>query len=235
MKTCGLTMFGVILLLATSASASTITYGSAQWDTADTDVVTTGTFVTATAAINAEHGGTNSVTVNGVPFASTPTGYLTAPAYAPVQWDGLVPLVSRLLPRGCPINTRLFFNACSIRVAIVRTLEVSGLIPGQNYLVQMWANFCNAGYPGYTETIDGVPVTVNSGADGSGAGQYITGTFTADNTGTQNIVFVGAAGNGTPILSAWQVRNVTAPEPSTLALLAGGLIGLVAYAWRKRK
>jgi hypothetical protein len=25
------------------------------------------------------------------------------------------------------------------------------------------------------------------------------------------------------------------PEPSTLALLAGGLLGLIAYAWRKRK
>jgi hypothetical protein len=25
------------------------------------------------------------------------------------------------------------------------------------------------------------------------------------------------------------------PEPSTLALLATGLVGLLAYAWRKRK
>ena len=27
----------------------------------------------------------------------------------------------------------------------------------------------------------------------------------------------------------------TVPEPSTLALFATGLIGLLAYAWRKRK
>ena len=25
------------------------------------------------------------------------------------------------------------------------------------------------------------------------------------------------------------------PEPSTLALLAAGVMGLIAYAWRKRK
>jgi hypothetical protein len=29
--------------------------------------------------------------------------------------------------------------------------------------------------------------------------------------------------------------TVSVPEPSTLALLAGGLAGLIAYAWRKRK
>jgi hypothetical protein len=28
---------------------------------------------------------------------------------------------------------------------------------------------------------------------------------------------------------------VPIPEPGTLALLAGGLVGLIAYAWRKRK
>jgi hypothetical protein len=31
------------------------------------------------------------------------------------------------------------------------------------------------------------------------------------------------------------LRKEVVPEPSTLALLAGGLLGLLAYAWRKRK
>jgi hypothetical protein len=32
-----------------------------------------------------------------------------------------------------------------------------------------------------------------------------------------------------------EVYGAAVPEPGTLALLAGGLIGLIAYAWRKRK
>ena len=35
---------------------------------------------------------------------------------------------------------------------------------------------------------------------------------------------------------AFEILNVAAtPEPGTLTLLAAGLVGLLAYAWRKRK
>ncbi len=36
-------------------------------------------------------------------------------------------------------------------------------------------------------------------------------------------------------LNAFQLVSHTVPEPSTLALLAAGLVSLLAYAWRKRK
>ena len=38
--------------------------------------------------------------------------------------------------------------------------------------------------------------------------------------------------------TTWQLEAVTnqlAPEPGVLMLLATGLIGLLAYAWRKRR
>ena len=43
-----------------------------------------------------------------------------------------------------------------------------------------------------------------------------------------------SAGSNTGIFFD-NVRLTSVPEPSTLALLASGLFGLVAYAWRKRK
>jgi probable HAF family extracellular repeat protein len=46
-------------------------------------------------------------------------------------------------------------------------------------------------------------------------------------------------GYGTDINSntyqAFEILNVATPEPGTLTLLAVGLVGLLAYAWRKRK
>jgi hypothetical protein len=58
-----------------------------------------------------------------------------------------------------------------------------------------------------------------------------------------SITFSGVVGNyssttsyytncGTMIMA---VSGHVVPEPGTLALLAGGLVGLLAYAWRKRK
>jgi hypothetical protein len=50
----------------------------------------------------------------------------------------------------------------------------------------------------------------------------------------------GVAAESYPALTSWTGVGDTAefkviPEPSTLVLLASGLFGLVAYAWRKRK
>lgn len=45
------------------------------------------------------------------------------------------------------------------------------------------------------------------------------------------MVFSGAGGELIPC----NLSVVPVPEPSTLALLACGLTGLLAYAWRKRK
>lgn len=49
-----------------------------------------------------------------------------------------------------------------------------------------------------------------------------------------NVELTGSLGlsrSGTGCLG----HGSTIPEPGTLALLAGGLVGLIAYAWRKRK
>ena len=52
-----------------------------------------------------------------------------------------------------------------------------------------------------------------------------------------NITFTGQIGlsGGELIPVTFSTSAAPIPEPSTLVLLASGLIGLLAYAWRKRK
>ncbi len=127
-------------------------------------------------------------------------------------------------------------------VTDARYFALSGLTAGQQYQVQLWVcdyrNFPND----RTETISGVDAGNSpsaalkfldsdlSNTPGAAHGQYILGQFTADSTGYQVFAITG---NEEALLNAIQVRTV--PEPSTLALLSAGLLGLLAYAWRKHK
>jgi hypothetical protein len=78
------------------------------------------------------------------------------------------------------------------------------------------------------------------------AGSFTTGAIAFrnyfPNTGTLTLtpamaeegdILFGTVGNGGAVFDNFAVTSV--PEPSTLMLLVTGLIGLLAYAWRKRK
>ena len=75
---------------------------------------------------------------------------------------------------------------------------------------------------------------------GGGTEKLLFGSSNSALTGSQlgEIQFLNPAGlpaatYGATILSTGEI--VPIPEPGTLALLAAGLIGLLAYAWRRRR
>jgi hypothetical protein len=116
------------------------------------------------------------------------------------------------------------------------TLTLSDLTIGQEYLFQAWTtdpreavNFRTLTLSSGGSTSDAA--STNTGGDG-GVGQYLIGTFIADDT-NQVINCIGASRDHLPQLDGFQLRSI--PEPGTLALLATALIGLLCYAWRRRK
>jgi hypothetical protein len=55
------------------------------------------------------------------------------------------------------------------------------------------------------------------------------------NVGKSLVVQFEQAGSINLVCDNMRMSSAVVPEPGTLALLATGLIGLLAYAWRKRK
>ena len=72
----------------------------------------------------------------------------------------------------------------------------------------------------------------------SGTGMSGTGTFTIPGLASSTGLYFGTAAvsPNTTAQPAWgDLTYTTVPEPGVLVLLATGLIGLLAYAWRKRR
>ena len=100
----------------------------------------------------------------------------------------------------------------------------------------------SAGYANWAAYIDGAFATASSEnplptITQLGTALYIGG-YNGDNGFAGGIdefsVFNGAL-TSDQIAGLYSAAVTPVPEPSTLALLAGGLFGLLAYAWRKRK
>lgn len=119
-------------------------------------------------------------------------------------------------------------NSADWGLTTAGTLVLSGLTSGQDYLVQLLSVDNRGANAGKTLSVDSGPSVTYCSSTG---GYWLfTGTFTAD-AGTQTIGLLNSTGN--PQVNAYQVRVI--PEPGTIALLVAGLVGLLCYAWRKRK
>jgi hypothetical protein len=98
------------------------------------------------------------------------------------------------------------------------TVSWNNMTIGDTYLVEAWLNDGRGGQSG-TSIFTGGANTSDPVAIGNGApGEYIIGTFVAD-SGAQSFTMSPGI-----MLNLTQVRDITVPEPSALALLGVGAL-----------
>jgi len=209
--------FGLLIAtaFATSASAAVITYGSAQDISADTDVINTDVIYAVSLGTSAAQ------TVNGVSFADSASTDITVADFGGGIGEGFGALIagsafSTLTPgfQGV-LRSGIFSPSATAEVTL------NGLTPGTNYQVQIFTARTDANVREYTFADGTSSVTLNSGVD---AGQFAIGTFTAD-AATQSLGIITDDSNF-GVFSAVVVAEAV-PEPSSMALLALGGLGLL--------
>ena len=206
MKTIILSATTVILLAAVAqaqAQNENVTWHAPAAIAGASDVSTQGTFFGSWAPYD---GNANTLPVNGVIFE----GNATLPGF------------SASFPQGDQSGYNGYNNPNTANSNYNTLLETaayagsgSGTIviswsdtPGHTYLIQAWANDGRGN--GRDETFTGGANTSASLDFGDAPGQYITGTYVADSSGTETITLTGSGSNGDyPQINLLQVRDIT--------------------------
>jgi hypothetical protein len=116
----------------------------------------------------------------------------------------------------------------------------TNMTAGDTYLVELWVNDGrNSITAERNETITGganTSAALAYGFGNTGPGQYIIGTFVADGTSSETITLNPSGGidiGPSAQVNLFQVRDITVPEPSTLAFLTLGA-GAVPFLLRRK-
>ena len=229
---------GLVLALAPAAHAAVVTWESAvliatvgavgSVNGSDAVISTEGSLVTAI-DFQYRYDIFGDQTVNGVTFAVNPgqsgSGSVLDPGFTDFY------RTSRATSHtddnnniGADFGLLLQGHAYETDAETSADIELQGLTDGESYLVQFLVGVQASASDG-TQTYSG-----GGGVSGSiSSTEYysLVGRFQADGL-TQAINIAGSATNTRdPYISAVQWRQVTVPEPSTFALAALGLLGLV--------
>ena len=220
--------FAVNITVNASGPTNSVSWSTPAAISAPTDVLTTGSLVLARNVMSAGASSNQEVTVNGVTFAEA-----RDITYGGVG-DALFELSSGYLWGGSHGSSSTPFadldaayqtllNTASFRLGVVAPLRnfqltLNSLTLGDTYHVQLWVNGSNelAGHSfGATNyrtviatTSGSVALDPNSTNAEGGVGQWVTGTFVANEPG---ITFeFTAEDGGTPMLNAFQLRQESA-------------------------
>lgn len=231
----------VLSVFAWTANAAPIGSTTTTWGTPTAisgvgDVLTTGALVGAFNLGTQQPALVGTTTVNGVPFAAfavpnggsgTTTVQNFSLNFSANRYSTDTALGSAAAPFATldsAYKSLLQSGVASFNGTI--TLTITGLTAGQQYAFQWWSNDSGPNFAPYATTSTAVnTVAVNDNPTGlpGGTGQYVIGTFTADNP-NQVVIFSGAS--ATPLLNAFQLRLVPEPSSVTLMLGAGCLLAL---------
>jgi PEP-CTERM motif len=231
-------VLGVLIagLSATISNASDITWQTPATISGASDVSTLGTYFGSWAPYD---GSANSYPVNGVTFQ----GFSDLPGFSEGStWDnGYSGFASPGTPNS-NYNTLLQYATFS-NESTPATLGWSGMTDGDTYLVELWVqDGRNSTTAERSETITGgantsAALAYGSGVNGTSPGQYVIGTFVADDTGSETITvnpFGGTDIGPSAQINLVQVRDLTpVPEPSTLALLVAG-VGAMLFGMNRK-
>ena len=224
--------------VAAHAQTPNVTWGTPSTISGTSDVSIVGALV-GTWAPGDDWGGTSRsdyYPVNGVTFAAYGSGLLTGSGFTTSGFD------SRYGSYANPNTTDPNYNY------ILQTSgyysSSGGMTPGDTYQLEIWVNDGRNNVTAErSETITGgantsAALLYGTGPNGTGPGQFILGTFVADGTGDESLTLTGFGGadiGPSTQLSIMQLRDITpVPEPSTFALLGGGLCMMLAGFRRKK-
>ena len=196
------------LTAATNAQNANITWQTPAAIAGASDVNTSGTYFASWAPYNQDsfNNGSSGLVVNGTKFL----------AQSDFQGLNLVNFNSGYNAYNNPGTSDANYNDLMQTDAYNgngdgSTLQITwgGMVPGHTYLVQIWANDGRGN--GRSETFTGGANTSASLVFGNNPGQYIIGTFVADNSGSEMISIsgVGSVNGPVPQLNIIQVRDIT--------------------------
>ena len=201
-----------------SSHAATVVWGAAQNITGDSDVANNGTFNRAYVFGNV------TWTVNGVTFGAF-TGNASGDTMSfPNQDAGFGADGTPYRDLSTAYQNLLYYGAWAYP-SNTATITLNNLTIGYNYQVQIFVNDSRTNGYGRSMALTGSSTVLdyNTTEAVGGIGQFAIGTFTADST-SQELGF--SSSTETPQLNGLSLRVTAVPEPSTYALVLGGILNL---------